>query len=215
MNPPPAELICFDLGRVLVRICADWHDAARQAGVHRRLDLQNPRVRQAIDDAVADLEVGAIDSARFSSRVAELGEMTPDDVDAIVAVYLRGVYDEVDDLLDELAAADLPTACLSNTNADHWRLMFDDPAPPFAPLASLRHRFASHLVGARKPDPAVYAHVEQTVGVRPERIVFFDDLPDNVQAARSRGWRAHRVDPDAPPMPQVRAALNAEGVLTA
>lgn len=214
MSRPPVELICFDLGRVLVRICHDWHDACLRADVPGRLNLEDLGVRAAIDAAVAELEVGAIDQATFAARIADLGELAPHEVEAVVGIYIREAYAGVDALLDELHAAGAATACLSNTNATHWRLMFDEPTEPFAPLAALHHRFASHLIGARKPDPATYAYVEQAIGVAPERIVFFDDMAENIAAARARGWRAHPVDADHDdPLPQIRRVLQAEGVL--
>lgn len=213
MNPPPVELVCFDLGRVLVRICRDWHDACLIAEVSGRLNLEDLSVRAAIDAIVNDFEIGAIDAAVFAGRIAELGELTPEDVDAVLEVYLRGVYEGLEPLFGQLHAAGVATACLSNTNATHWRMMFELPAPPFRPLAALTHRFASHLIGARKPDPAIYAHVERTVGVEPAAIVFFDDIPENIDAARARGWRAHLVSTDREPLPQVRLALQAEGVI--
>jgi len=92
--------------------------------------------------------------------------------------------------------------------------MFEQPHAEFVPLGRLRHRFASHRLGARKPDPRVYEHVERATGVNARGIVFFDDMPENIDAARARGWRGHRVDPADPPAPQIRRALQAEGVLS-
>lgn len=214
MSAIPAELICFDLGRVLVRICEGWADACQRAEVPVAPDAGHPTVKAELGAAVEALEVGAIDLAAFGARVAPLAEgMTPDHVAAAVHVYLRGLYPGVAELLDELHASGLATACLSNTNATHWRIMFEAPEAEFIPLGRLHHRFASHLVGARKPAASVYEHVERTTGIEAGRIVFFDDLAENVEAARARGWRAHRVDPADPPAPQMRLALQAEGVL--
>ena len=81
------------------------------------------------------------------------------------------------------------------------------------PLEKLDHRFASHLIGLRKPDDRIYAHVEQATGATPGRIVFFDDVEENVAAAARRGWRAHRISIDSDPIAQVRQHLRAAGVL--
>ena len=58
----------------------------------------------------------------------------------------------------------------------------------------LTHRFASHLCGLCKPDAAIFEHVERTTGVPPSQILFFDDLAENVDAAKSRGWRGYVID---------------------
>jgi putative hydrolase of the HAD superfamily len=46
-------------------------------------------------------------------------------------------------------------------------------------------------VGATKPDPVIYRHCLDALGCAPERTLFFDDRPDNVEAARQQGMEAH------------------------
>jgi 2-haloacid dehalogenase len=61
-----------------------------------------------------------------------------------------------------------------------------------------------------KPDPQIYAIVEQRSGFAPSQLFFTDDSPANVAAARARGWTAHLFDgPEG-----LRAALVEEGFLT-
>ncbi|MFC4785101.1 HAD-IA family hydrolase [Nocardioides sp. MAHUQ-72] len=48
----------------------------------------------------------------------------------------------------------------------------------------------SHEVGLLKPDPAVFELTARRLGVRPAEIVFVDDQPGHVQAARTAGWHA-------------------------
>lgn len=90
--------------------------------------------------------------------------------------------------------------------------MLDRGGSNYLPLDRLTYRFASHLVGAVKPDDAIYAHVERVTGVAPGSIVFFDDLEANVAAAARRGWRAHQVRVDADPIAQVRLHLRDHGI---
>ena len=51
--------------------------------------------------------------------------------------------------------------------------------------------FASCTVGVRKPDAAYFERVQERLGLSPARIVFWDDAPGNVAAARAAGWTAH------------------------
>ena len=51
--------------------------------------------------------------------------------------------------------------------------------------------FASCTVGVRKPDAAYFERVQERLNLSPARIVFWDDAPANVQAARAAGWTAH------------------------
>uniref|UniRef100_A0A1I7U9U0 HAD family phosphatase n=1 Tax=Caenorhabditis tropicalis TaxID=1561998 RepID=A0A1I7U9U0_9PELO len=39
-----------------------------------------------------------------------------------------------------------------------------------------------------KPDARFYQLVEERLGVKPEEIVFLDDLPENIEAAEKLGW---------------------------
>lgn len=52
--------------------------------------------------------------------------------------------------------------------------------------------FGSADLAVAKPDPSVFAHVTDILGVAPHRCFFVDDLPDNVAAARRFGWDAIR-----------------------
>ncbi|UIX33491.1 HAD family hydrolase [Streptomyces sp. GQFP] len=46
-------------------------------------------------------------------------------------------------------------------------------------------------LGLKKPDPLVYRAADRLLGRAPSDVVFFDDRPENVEAARAHGWRAH------------------------
>ena len=45
-------------------------------------------------------------------------------------------------------------------------------------------------IGVAKPDPRIYAHAAELVGVPPERCLFVDDSAENVEAARAAGMQA-------------------------
>jgi putative hydrolase of the HAD superfamily len=47
-------------------------------------------------------------------------------------------------------------------------------------------------VGVAKPRCGAYAAVEDALGLAGEQLIFFDDRPVNVAAARERSWSAHQ-----------------------
>jgi putative hydrolase of the HAD superfamily len=57
----------------------------------------------------------------------------------------------------------------------------------------------SHEVGLAKPDELVYRLTEERLGVAGHQIVFVDDVADNIDAARRRGWHGvwHRGETEA------------------
>ena len=64
----------------------------------------------------------------------------------------------------------------------------------------------------RKPDPAIYRALEEQSGGSGEEILFFDDLPENIDGAAKLGWRAVRVDPASEPADIISRALADHGV---
>lgn len=208
MSDPRIELVIFDLGRVLIRICDGWSHACERVGLALPASWEDPAVRARVVELGRRHEVGELDCETYFALTAETAGLSPADVKRISEAWLLGPFEGIDDLLNDLEAAGVQTACLSNTNATHWALMHATGGPAALPMRRLRHCFASHLVGVAKPHDAIYEHVERETGLRGGQIVFFDDLQDNVDAAARRGWRAHRIDPTPDdPVPQVRAAL--------
>lgn len=201
------RLVIFDLGRVLIRICDDWRHACVVAGVPVPAGQLDERAQAALHQAVCDTEVGKIDLDGFAHATCSLMGIEPQHVKRLSDAYLLGPYPGSEELLDELHARGVHTACLSNTNANHWRLLLDPAGPHYGTMRRLTHQFASHLVGARKPDEAIFAHVERQCGRTGPEIAFFDDLPANVVAASSRGWHARHIDPLRDPLPQLRKYL--------
>jgi putative hydrolase of the HAD superfamily len=201
------RLVVFDLGRVLVRICEDWRHACRNVGIEI-----DPRELSADEEAraaeiIRRFDCGVIDERGFAREIGPLRGLSVEQMLAVNDAYLLGPYPGVNELIDELHARGLTTACLSNTNGNHWRMMRDPGNSNFLPLERLTHRFASHLIGCCKPDSAIYEHVERATGMRGGQVLFFDDAAANVEAARGRGWHAELIYNDGDPIAQVRRHL--------
>jgi glucose-1-phosphatase len=64
-------------------------------------------------------------------------------------------------------------------------------APELVPLFGVEHLRASSSYGARKPDPRVFEEVLREYGEPAEHTFFADDMPINVEGARSVGITAH------------------------
>jgi HAD superfamily hydrolase (TIGR01509 family) len=207
------ELVCFDLGRVLLRIRSSWVEACEAAGVAVPEAARDPQTLERMAELRRQAEHGAIDAEGFAAETARVFNVTPDDVLAASAAWLCGPYPGVEALLDDVLAADVRTACLSNTNDHHWRLLATPGDANNLAWDRLDWQFASHLVGHAKPAPEMYAHLERVTGVAPRRILFFDDMPQNCTAAAARGWQVQRIDPAGDPAAVMRGYLVAKGVL--
>lgn len=204
---PRVKLVCFDLGEVLVKLAGSWPNACRLADVAWRGTDPTREELARIRDIVVRHEIGQLAQADFSAQTAALFSMQPDDVHRVFTCWLQGPYPGVLDLLDQLHELPVQTACLSNTNEHHWQLMMTPGDPNYLPLERMDYQFASHLIGARKPDAAIYAHVEEATGLAPSEIVFFDNAPQNVRGALARGWHAHQIDPKGDTAAQIEQHL--------
>jgi putative hydrolase of the HAD superfamily len=109
--------------------------------------------------------------------------------DAFVDLWL-----EKDDAVDERMVGVVRalrkagfTCCLA-TNQERHRAGYMRRNMGFGELFD--HLFFSCEIGATKPDPVFFREIEGTLGVAAEGILFLDDDPQNVDAARARGWRA-------------------------
>ena len=64
-------------------------------------------------------------------------------------------------------------------------------------LSLFEHVIESSKVGLRKPDPRIYQHACDLLGVPPDRCIYLDDLGINLKPARALGMRTIKVgDPD-------------------
>jgi len=59
-------------------------------------------------------------------------------------------------------------------------------------LGEFDHAYVSGHMGVIKPDPAIYAMVEDHSGLPPQSLIFTDDKAENIAVAASRGWQTHQ-----------------------
>lgn len=204
----PFDLVAFDLGGVLVRTVESWEEAHALAG----LPGEPPRdgAFSALLGELGARADGSLTSERFGEIVAAAsgGRYAVEDVRGVSHAWLLGEHPGIGAIFDALDAVGVETALLSNTNDAHWdRLVASDGEAEFPTLRRARHRFASHLLGLVKPDPAIYREVERRTGHDAGRILFFDDLEANVEGVRAVGWTAERVGPDGDVARRVPASL--------
>ena len=203
------RLAVFDLGGVVIRICRTWQEACAAAGVAHSPAAEARLASSRKAELLRAHQCGEIDADGYFRGVAELvGSHGADDVRRIHTAWILGDYPGIADAIDRIHAAGLRTACLSNTNAHHWEQLAASEA-----FRRIQVRHASHLMGLVKPDARIYRAFEQATGAVPHDIVLFDDLPENVDAARTCGWNAVHVDHAGDTAAQVLAGLRAQGAM--
>jgi putative hydrolase of the HAD superfamily len=90
--------------------------------------------------------------------------------------------------VQQLHAAGFKTAILSNMPAD----MATHMRKNFTWLSHFDHHIFSGEVRSVKPEPAIYQHCIQVLGVQPAEALFIDDREINLEQARAAGIRTIR-----------------------
>ena len=207
------RLVCLDLGGVLVRICSGWEEACRVTKVAMPEVMKDPETVKQVTALSRLHETGQIDDATFDQRVADIVGLTPEQVGRAAEAWLVERYSGAVELVEWLAKhSTLKSACLSNTNSRHWRQMTES-AQVGLPLRKLTWQFVSFRIGHMKPSPEIHRWVELESQLAPSQILFFDDNPANVEAARKCGWEAEVIDPSGDDSPeQVIRSLRRRGL---
>jgi putative hydrolase of the HAD superfamily len=184
--PGSADALLFDLGRVVIDI--DFSKTLACWAEHAGCEPSHLVARFRRDETYKRHEIGEIDDAEFFAALrTSLGISISD------AQFLEGwnaiFVGEMPGIAPLLARAArrLPLYAFSNTNQPHvahFTTAFADV------LGHFREVFLSSTIGLRKPDAAAYDHVVKAIGVPAQRIVFFDDLTENIEGARAQGLNA-------------------------
>ena len=204
LAPGAADALLFDLGRVVIDI--DFKKTLSGWAGHAGCEPAEIAGRFSPDQTYKRHETGEISDAEFFEGLrASLGiELSDaqflDGWNAMLIGEMPGIA-----ALLARAAKHLPLYAFSNTNGAH----IEHFSPKYADLLGhFREIFLSSTIGLRKPDAKAYDHVVRAIGVPASRIVFFDDLAENIEGARARGLiGVHVTSPD-----DVAAALAALGI---
>jgi putative hydrolase of the HAD superfamily len=183
------DALLFDLGKVVIDF--DFSRAFARWASHARCEESLIRAHFSHDEDYDRHERGHIDSeVYFSALRASFG------IDISDAQFRDGwnaiLTGEVPGMSSLLATAAerFPLYALTNSNHEHQQYL----SIRFAEvLRHLKRIFVSSTIGLRKPEAEAYEYVVERIGVPARRILFFDDLIENVEGARTYGLQAVHV----------------------
>ena len=199
------KAVVFDLGKVLVDF--DYSIAARALASRVRLSLAE--LEQTINQSplLHQYEAGLMTTEEFFKQFQAMAGY--DGGFEEFADLFGNIFTEIEPMVavhGALCDAGVPTYLLSNTN----ELAIRNVRRNFPFFGRFNHRVLSYEQRLMKPDPAIYAVVEEVAGLRGADLIFLDDRPENVASAVARGWQG--VVHQSPLLSRV--ALEGAGFLT-
>ncbi len=188
MGQTPWDVVIFDYGRVLSHSPrpAELREFARLVGIGE------PPFFQIYSDTRDEYDCGRHDCHQHWQHFAKTAgiSLTPDHISRIVdfenRMWVRANPATIE-LVREIKAQGMRTAILSNIPRDllaKVRMAFDWLDEFEVQIWSCDH-------GVIKPDAAIYRICLNAVGCEPERALFFDDRPRNVEGARAVGIESY------------------------
>jgi putative hydrolase of the HAD superfamily len=173
----------------------------------RRINSRNPD-----HNAWAQMERGEIDTERFAEafedearalggalsgrKVLELisGEVRPEMVEALKRVRQRH---RIACITNNMPAGHGPSMTRSAQTAEQIAQI----------MALFEHVVESSKLNMRKPDPRIYHHACELLGVAPEACVYLDDLGINLKPARAMGMATIKVESPAQALTELEGLL--------
>jgi putative hydrolase of the HAD superfamily len=180
------DWVVFDLGGVLVRL-RGVSKLRLLAGYASDDDVWR---RWLACDWVRSFELGRCSAQAFAEGLVRDWELpvAPEEFLDDFRTWPEALEEGAAELVAAVRAT-TTVACLSNSNALHWPAKVD-----VLGIGAMFDRcFASHQLGAIKPDHDAFERVAAELAVPPGRLLFLDDNEVNVSAARSVGFAAERV----------------------
>ncbi|MBT8408998.1 MAG: HAD family phosphatase [Alphaproteobacteria bacterium] len=182
---PAIEAVVFDIGNVLIR----WDPEAyydRTIGPERRramfADVDLHQMNEEVDLGGNFKETIYATADQYPAWRAEIRDWHDNWIE-----LAQPVIDHSLRLLRALRGNGVPVFSLTNFGVEsHAHAVTHYPF-----LTEFDRQFISGHLQITKPDPRIYQAVESQSAVPPERLLFADDRPANIDAARARGWQTH------------------------
>lgn len=200
------DAVVFDYGRVLSQspTLSELQEFAALVGV------SEPPFFELYSNTRDEYDCGRIDCRQHWQCFADAAgiSLTADQVQRIVEFENR-MWLRVDpttlELAHDIRTHAVRTAILSNMPPDllyELRQRFDWLSDFEVQIWSCEH-------GVIKPDPAIYQLCLRQLNCEPQRVLFFDDRPKNVEAAQALGMEAYVFESAGHAAAIVRSGLDA------
>jgi epoxide hydrolase-like predicted phosphatase len=185
---PMVQVLLFDLGGVLVEF-----SGVRDVASLLLVDASEDEIRARWSSCrhCEAFGLGRLSREEFAERfVRDWGiDMAPEHFLGEFRSWSRRLLPGATELLASVRSR-FRLAALSNSNEVHWERNTQD----LGVTGLFDVALSSHQLGLCKPDPEIYLVALERLDVRPDGVMFFDDVSANVAAASELGIRSFQVN---------------------
>jgi len=111
--------------------------------------------------------------------------------------WIRNLRSDTLELMRELKSAGYRLGILSNMSVEFYERLYVERAAEYRACVDME--VISALEKLYKPERPIYDLAEKRMGIPASRLLFLDDTPANVAAARSYGWNSEVYPPPISP----------------
>ncbi|THB77396.1 MAG: HAD family phosphatase [Desulfobulbaceae bacterium] len=183
------KALLFDLGGVLVDI--DFNRAFNNWSNNTESSAEIIKSKFRFDSFYKSHEIGEINSGEYFDSLRKSLDIDITDQqfeDGWNSIFISEVYG-ISRLLRVLKKK-IPMYVFSNTNNLHQRYWLNEYQ---SILSNFETIFTSSDLRKRKPDPEAFLSVADIIGIKPNQILFFDDLLENIHGAKKVGFKTVQV----------------------
>jgi FMN phosphatase YigB (HAD superfamily) len=185
--------LIFDIGDILIHLDfkQTFGEFQKLAAVDFAEIISYSREHKVFDR----FEKGSITAQQFRDELKQFlkPSVTDEKINTAWNSVLHHYPEDKFSLLKELKSR-YRTFALSNTNEIHVATFNEAVKTKFGEenFESFFHRaYYSNEVGHRKPEMEIYEFILKKENLNPSETFFVDDLPENIEAAKSLGIQAH------------------------
>jgi glucose-1-phosphatase len=177
------QTVLFDLGNVLAYIdfTAFWHDL----GLLRAEEIAP--FRDGYTALTLQYETGDISTNHYLNglRTVFNNKFTNVQLEQAFSCIIQQPVEGITEIVKRVSTRH-QTALVSNTNEIHYRLSLTK----FEGLKIFQKHYLSYQLHVMKPARGFYDAIIKDQGILPSKMLFIDDIAENVKAAKSAGMQA-------------------------
>ena len=184
------KAVLFDMDGTLIKTEHIWQQATNDALTSRGIVVSTPEQQIALDSLSG---IGVVEAWKLLKAAFDIGDdisaLAQETVSSVQGHFQSGVsfIDGFEHFHSELIAHDI-ASCVA-TNADDESIGHIAKSLNFPKYFGENVFGISHVGNKPKPDPAIFLHAANKLGVKPHECVVFEDSVYGFQAAKAAGMK--------------------------